>query len=41
MKKFNNKLYRGTVTDYYEEDKLYLVNYKDGDKETMSYREIN
>ena len=41
MKQINTKLYKGTVTDYYEEEKLYLVNYEDGDKEIMSYRQIN
>lgn len=41
MKKFKNKLYRVTITGYYKEDKLYLVNYGDRDNKTMSYRQIN
>ena len=36
MKKLKNKLYRGTVTKYYEEEKQYLVNYEDGDNELQT-----
>ena len=41
MKQFNSTMYRGMVTEYYKYNKQYLVNYEEGDKETMSRNQIN
>ena len=41
MKRFKNEMHRRAVTEYYKDNKLYLVNYEDRDKETMSLNQIN
>ena len=41
MKQFNNKLYRGTVTEYCDDEKLYLVSYENNDEERINQKQIN
>ena len=40
MEKFGNYVYRETEVNYYKENKLYLISYKDRDVETTNYNEL-
>ena len=40
-KKFSNKLYFGTITNYNQQQKFWCINYDDGDYEEMEFKDLN
>ena len=41
MERFKKKVYREMVTKYIKGGKIYVIEYEDGDDETMNYRQVN